>query len=270
MLNLCYCYNTYPMRENATTLVLRTVEEITSASKKMRLTKWPEGGYILVIRPPRMTPLVAFGSTEYTDTLKRLIAHFRHLPERLVSICYPQSFDVVSAPLEGIDPARQIYSYEDKTTGVEVNFPTFSVFDTERDAIGLYLCEFFDSISVHFPTYNYTITDPTEGLDHHFRDLTKLVTRAADLEKLATLSAGYVKPLAGVGGKLAMVYFFIDRYNRRWMVRMPTTPVTRKDLPRIAEEFNLPNLEAEVAKAVIPHHMLPWGYWYNEISETAQ
>lgn len=71
MLNLCYCFNTVPSIPNSETIHITTPDEIRSAFRKIRTMKWPEGGYTLVIKPPRHTPLMAFGRVEFTDELER-------------------------------------------------------------------------------------------------------------------------------------------------------------------------------------------------------
>ena len=263
MLHLCYTYATTPAIPNAEVLTLRTLADIKSALKKMKFDKWPTGGYVLLIKPPRITPMMSFGKVEFIDEIERLGTHYRRIPNRDVYLCYACNYDAITAPVEGVK--AQQYVHVDNETGKEVEFPTFSIFDTEKEMVGSYVFEFFDTVGVYTPEHHYTTSDYTDSVDAHFRDLTKWVKRAADLEKIIMITTSQIKPLADrTSGKLAMVYMLIDRYNRRYLVRMPTTPVTKRDLPRIAKEFNLPNLEAEIARSAAPHLMLPWGYWYNE------
>ena len=129
--------------------------------------------------------------------------------------------------------------------------------------------EFFDSISVYTPEYGYTISDYTESMDTHFRDLRKWVKRASDLNDIFMVTTTIVRPLSGKDGKLSMVYQLMDRYNRRYVIRMPAKPVSNRDLPTISMEHDLPNLVSEIATAASPHLYLPWGYWFNELPELA-
>ena len=268
MLHLCYTYNTTPPIPHAEVMVLRTVADIRSAAKKMKFDKWPDGGYILEIKPPRMTPLMTFGKVEFIEEVERLGTHYRRLPDRDVYLCYAMNYDAITAPVAGVKP--QPYIHADPTTNIEVEFPAFSVFDTEKELIGSYVFEFFDDVGVYTPEHHYVTSDYTDPIDIHFRDLTKWVKRASDLEKIIMITSTQIKPLADRStGKLAMVYMLIDRYNRRYVVRMPTTPVSKKDLPRIAKEFDLPDLEQQIIRSAAPHLLLPWGYWYNELGDDA-
>ena len=263
MLHLCYTFATTPAIPDAVVITLRSVNDIRSAVKKMKFEKWPTGGYILEVKPPRMTPLMTFGKVEFIEEIERLGTHYRRVPDRHVYLCYAMNYDAMTAPQSGAK--SQPYINANTETQVEIEFPMFSVFDVEKELIGSYVFEFFDDVGVYTPEHHYVTADYNDPIDIHFRDLTKWVRRAADLEKIIMITTTQIKPLADrKTGQLAMVYMLIDRYNRRYVVRMPTKPVTKRDLPRIAHEFNLPNLEAEIARSAAPHLYLPWGYWYNE------
>ena len=269
MLNLCYCFNTVPSIPNSETIHITTPDEIRSAFRKIRTMKWPEGGYTLVIKPPRHTPLMAFGRVEFTDELERYCREYRRKSNFDIRLVYRLNFDSVAAPEAPITTPGDYPTYTHEEDDIEVSFPVFSVFDREKEAVGTYLCEFFDSISVYTPEYGHTITDYTESMDVHFRDLRKWVKRASDLNDIFMVTTAIVRPLSGKDGKLSIVYQLMDRYNRRYVIRMPAKPVSNRDLPTISMEHDLPNLVSEIATAASPHLYLPWGYWFNELPELA-
>ena len=263
MIHLCYTFNTSVRFPECVSIILKTIADIKSAIKKMKFEKWPTGGYVLEAKPPRVTPLSSFKQSEYVDELKRLVDYYRRVAGRQVYLCYAMNYDAITAPVDGVKTPAFVKVYPD--TGKEIEFPSFSIIDEEKTAGGSYLFELFDSVGVYTPEHHYETSDFNDPIDPHFRDLTQWVKRAADLEKIIMITTTQIKPLADrTSGKLAMVYMLIDRYNRRYLIRMPTTPVTKRDLPRLAKEFNLPDLEIEVKRAALPHLMLPWGYWYNE------
>lgn len=267
MLHLCYCFNTVPNIPDSEIVHITTPDEIRSAFRKIKTMKWPAGGYTLVIKPPRSTPLMAFGRVEFTDELERFSRDYRRKPNFDVRLVYRLSFDSVAAPESPITTPGDYPTFTHAEDDIEVSFPSFSIFDKEKEMVGTYLCEFFDSISVYTPELSHTITDINESMDNHFRDLRKWVVRAADLNNIFMVTTALVKPLAGKDGRLAMVYQLMDRYNRRYVIRMPAKPVSNRDLPAIALEHNLPNLIDEIATAPSPHLYLPWGYWFNEVTE---
>ena len=267
MLQLCYCFNTVPDIPDSTVLTLATAEEIRSAFRKIKTMKWPTGGYTLVIKPPRHTPLMAFGRVEFTDELERFSRDYRRKPNFDIRLAYRLNFDSVAAPETPITAANDYPTFTHAADDIEVSFPSFSIFDKEKEMVGMYLCEFFDSIAVYTPEFSHVLTDITESMDNHFRDLRKWVKRASDLNNIFMVTTALVKPLSGKDGKLAMVYQLMDRYNRRYVIRMPAKPISNRDLPAIAMEYNLPNLINEIATAPCPHLFLPWGYWFNELSD---
>ena len=269
MLQLCYCFNTVPDIPDSTVLTLTTAEEIRSAFRKIKTMKWPTGGYTLVIKPPRHTPLMAFGRVEFTDELERFSRDYRRKPNFDIRLAYRLNFDSVAAPETPITAPNDYPTFTHAADDIEVSFPAFSIFDKEKEMVGTYLCEFFDSIAVYTPEFSHAISDVTESMDNHFRDLRKWVKRASDLNNIFMVTTALVKPLSGKDGKLAMVYQLTDRYNRRYVIRMPAKPVSNRDLPAIAMEHNLPNLINEIVTAPCPHLYLPWGYWFNELPELA-
>ena len=133
MLNLCYCYNTVPNVPNSESLTITTPDEIRSAFRKIRTMKWPEGGYTLVIKPPRNTPLMAFGRVEFTDELERHCREYRRKPNFNIRLVYRMNFDSVAAPEAPITTTGDYPTYIHEEDDIEVSFPVFSVFDREKE-----------------------------------------------------------------------------------------------------------------------------------------